>query len=226
MIMLAAGSLPAFGSFAGRYGELLNATATAQRHVTDVVAAVNFDYRGIDTLGEEYVLFAAVAGVMLISREMRGAGPPRLPSAERPSGLGMTALWWSPVVVIQGVEVVTHGQVDPGGGFQGGVMVASGFLMLYLAGALARSRRLVAPERMELVDSIGAAGFALVGLAGWVGGALFLSNVLPLGPVGQIDSGGSIAVLNMVVGVEVTGGFAVVFAELAEQLLVKEEESR
>ena len=37
--------------------------AVPERSTTDVVTAVNFDYRGFDTLGEEFILFAAVIGV-------------------------------------------------------------------------------------------------------------------------------------------------------------------
>jgi multicomponent Na+:H+ antiporter subunit B len=44
--------LPAFGHYAGPYGDILNAAAVPERNITDVVTAVNFDYRGFDTLGE------------------------------------------------------------------------------------------------------------------------------------------------------------------------------
>jgi len=49
------GGLPRFGTFDGAYGQILNHVAVPQRHITDVVAAVNFDYRGFDTLGEEFI---------------------------------------------------------------------------------------------------------------------------------------------------------------------------
>ena len=63
--------LQAFGDFNGEYGQILNGVAGRERHVTNVVAAVVFDYRGFDTLGEDFILFSAVLGVALLLREAR-----------------------------------------------------------------------------------------------------------------------------------------------------------
>ena len=63
--------LPNFGDFQGEYGRILNSAAGSERHVTNVVSAVVFDYRGFDTLGEEFILFAAVMAVALLLREAR-----------------------------------------------------------------------------------------------------------------------------------------------------------
>ena len=63
--------LPAFGSYQGPYGYVLNQVAVAERHATDVVSAINFDYRGFDTLGEEFILFASIAGAALLLRRER-----------------------------------------------------------------------------------------------------------------------------------------------------------
>jgi len=70
--------LPRFGGGGGPYGALLNRVAVPERHATNVVAAVTFDYRGFDTLGEEFILFAAVIGVAILLRAMRGEAE-RLP---------------------------------------------------------------------------------------------------------------------------------------------------
>jgi multicomponent Na+:H+ antiporter subunit B len=48
--------LPAFGHFQGGYGNLLLREAVPERHGTNVVTAIVFDYRGFDTLGEEFIL--------------------------------------------------------------------------------------------------------------------------------------------------------------------------
>jgi len=60
--------LPPDWSLSGPYGDVLNAVAASERHTTDVVSAVNFDYRGFDTLGEESILFAFVVGATLLLR--------------------------------------------------------------------------------------------------------------------------------------------------------------
>ena len=51
-LLLAFAGLPDFGHYHGVYGLTLQEVALAQRHATNLVGAVTFDYRGVDTLGE------------------------------------------------------------------------------------------------------------------------------------------------------------------------------
>ena len=60
--------LPPTGQYRGHYGDLVNAVTVPERNITDTVTAVNFDIRGFDTLGEEFILFVSVMGVMLLLR--------------------------------------------------------------------------------------------------------------------------------------------------------------
>lgn len=64
--------MPAFGRHPLPYGDAINHTAGVQRHVTNMVSAVNFDYRAFDTLGEELMLVAAVTGTLVLLRGRRG----------------------------------------------------------------------------------------------------------------------------------------------------------
>src|SRR3954453_16568785 len=108
--------LPRFGEFHGFYGQLLNAIAVPQRHTTTVVPAVVFDYRGFDTMGEEFILFAAVVGVVILLREddglaSRRARADRVRSAAlRYFGAPMLGL-----VVLVGLWLAAVGLVTPGG---------------------------------------------------------------------------------------------------------------
>ena len=45
--------LPGFGNYPGPYGPAILRIAVAQTNATGVVSAINFDYRGFDTVGEE-----------------------------------------------------------------------------------------------------------------------------------------------------------------------------
>ena len=54
--------LPGFGHYPGPYGFAILYRAVHQTNATGIVSAVNFDYRGFDTVGEEFILFAAAAG--------------------------------------------------------------------------------------------------------------------------------------------------------------------
>src|SRR5205807_6669746 len=65
--------LPAFGDYRGPYGYVLNRIVVPLRHTTNVVMGTTFDVRGIDTMGEEFILFVAVIGVTLLLRDESGS---------------------------------------------------------------------------------------------------------------------------------------------------------
>src|SRR5205085_9288636 len=68
--------LPDFGRYKGPYGFVLHRVATPERHMDNVVNAVTYDYRGFDTMGEAFILFAAVVGVVLLLRGRYGREAP------------------------------------------------------------------------------------------------------------------------------------------------------
>ncbi len=221
------GGLPAFGHTAGLYGAILNRVAVPQRHVTDVVTAVNFDYRGIDTVGEEFILFAAVAGVALLLRaerdEVEEEAPRRVVDLDREtrSSDAVRALCLVLVAptVLFGLYVVTHGQLTPGGGFQGGVVLATAPLLIYLAGEYGTLRALSPTAGVDLLGALGAGGFVAVGVIGLIAGGVYLQNVVPLGPVGTVYSAGTIPLINLAVGLEVGSGFLLMLSEFLAQTL-------
>ncbi|HWE26151.1 MAG TPA: MnhB domain-containing protein [Myxococcales bacterium] len=220
--------LPPFGSYPGPYGFVLNQVAVAERHATDVVSAVNFDYRAFDTMGEEFILFASVAGAALLLRREedeeedesdeedreKSRAPPPTSDAVRVLGVALVGL-----TVAFGLYMISHGAVSPGGGFQGGVILATAPLAVYLA-AEARTFQRIAPKTLtEAGEASGAAGYVLLGLAGLVLGATFLGNVLPLGRPGEVNGAGNIQALNVVVGIEIAAGFVVLLTSFIEETL-------
>jgi multicomponent Na+:H+ antiporter subunit B len=222
--------LPAFGSYPGPYGNVINQVAVSERHATDTVSAVNFDYRAFDTMGEEFILFTSVAGAALLlrrdkseeeegdeddsdDREKDRAVPPTS-DAVRVFGVALVAL-----TVGFGLYMISHGAVSPGGGFQGGVILATAPLSVYLA-AEARTFQRIAPKTLtEIGESVGAAGYVLLGLAGLVVGVTFLGNVLPLGRPGEVNGAGNIQALNVIVGLEVATAFVVLLTAFIEEAL-------
>src|SRR5919201_1760551 len=76
LLLWAIAGLPDFGHYHAPYGNVLNEVVPSERHVSNVVSAVVFDYRGIDTLGEEFILFSAALGVALLLRETGGEQRP------------------------------------------------------------------------------------------------------------------------------------------------------
>lgn len=219
--------LPAFGHYQGVYGHVLNRIGVTERHATDLVTALNFDFRAFDTLGEEFILFASVLGVVLILRQLRG-------ERERPNqeetdehalagaseALRALALVLVPSLLALGVYIVVHGQITPGGGFQGGVILATGPLAVFLAGRYLRMRIIAPHTVVEIGDAVGAMGYGLVGLGGLVFAGIFFKNFLPLGIPGHLLSAGQIDVASVAVGLEVSGAFLVAWSEFLDQAIL------
>jgi multicomponent Na+:H+ antiporter subunit B len=228
LILWAFIGLPDFGHYRGPYGQILNHVAVPERSNTDVVTAVNFDYRGFDTLGEEFILFTSVIAVASILRTLRGertrephddAAGRHVPETSLPvrvTGLGLTA----PVILI-GLYVVAHGHQTPGGGFQGGVILATALLLTYVSADYMTLRAVGPTWLIELAEGLGAAGFALIGVAGVMAGGAFFENFLGKGTPGQLLSAGTIPLSNAAVGLAVTGGFVYMLSEFLQQALTR-----
>ncbi|MBV8218414.1 MAG: hypothetical protein JO325_08110, partial [Solirubrobacterales bacterium] len=219
--------LPAFGHYQGVYGNVIDGLGVTERHATDLVTALNFDIRGFDTLGEEFILFGSVLGVVLILRQMRDEHDrPRRHEADEHTFAGASealralSLALVPAILAIGIYIVVHGQLTPGGGFQGGVILAAGPLAVFLAGRYLRMR-IVAPHTLvEVGEAAGALGYALVGLSGLVLAGVFFKDFLPLGISGHLLSAGQMDVASIAVGLEVSGAFLVAFSEFLDQAIV------
>jgi multicomponent Na+:H+ antiporter subunit B len=218
--------LPDFGHYGGVYGEVVNGVGVGARHATDLVTALNFDIRGFDTLGEEFILFSSVIGVMLILREMREEKRPAAEEADEhhfagaSSALRALALALIPSLIALGIYVVVHGHMTPGGGFQGGVILAVGPLAVFLAGRYLRMKALAPNTLVEIADSLGAAGYGLVGLGGLIFAGIFYKNFIPFGIPGHLLSAGQMPIASIAVGLEVSGAFLVGWTEFLDQALI------
>jgi multicomponent Na+:H+ antiporter subunit B len=220
LLLWAVAGLPDFGHYRGPYGKVLNSVAVGERHATNVVAAVTFDYRGIDTMGEEFILFASVMGAALLlrhSRRERRQLPERMQSdAVRLAGIGFAA-----ALLVLGLYVVAHGPLTPGGGFQGGVVLASAFALVFLAGDYHAYRALTPKAAIDLVEGMGAGGYAVIGIVSLLLGSAFLHNFGPLGTTGKLASGGSIPFLNVAAALEVSAAFVLLFTEFLDELVLR-----
>jgi multicomponent Na+:H+ antiporter subunit B len=226
-LVWALGGIPGFGDYHGIYGLLLNRVAVPQEHATNVITAVNFDYRGFDTLGEEFILFAAVLGLAMILRERRDEeeGPPDDDATGRQVGSASAAVRLvtvglvGPTVLLAGY-IIAHGAITPGGGFQGGVIAATALLLVYLGGEYVAVRRVRPLPLVEITKASGAAAFVLIGVGGLIFGTAFLENFLPKGTAGEVFSAGTMQPLSVAVGFEITGGFVLILSEFLDQTLV------
>ena len=225
--------MPAFGDHPLPYGDAINQAATAERHVTNMVTAVNFDYRGIDTVGEEFMLLAAVTGAVVLLRGRRGESTTDKPARfddralRAPSdAVVLTCRTFAALIALFGIYVVLHAQLTPGGGFQGGAIVGSGTLLVYLGEGYQVWRRLIRSMAFEALEASGALVFIGSGIGPMIVGAKFLENVLPLGQTKQLLSGGLILASNAGVAMAVAGGFTLVLLEFLEETRAPKPEER
>jgi multicomponent Na+:H+ antiporter subunit B len=224
LLLTAGGSLPDFGRTPHPYGDRA-VNAALDQQTANAVMSVTLDQRAIDTMGEELILFAAALGTLLLLRRMRAeeeesAGRHSFGPEDVFDGLRLMGYLMLPVALLVGCYVVLHGHVSPGGGFQGGVVLASGILLAYLAGDLPILARLRPEPVFDVTEALGAAAVLVVGLGGLVAGATFLTNWLPLGALGDLLSAGTVPLLNIAIGVEVGSALVLLVAKFLEQALL------
>jgi multicomponent Na+:H+ antiporter subunit B len=213
--------LDRFGEYQGVYGIFFNSVTYTSRHITNVPTAVNFDFRAIDTMGEEYILFGSVVGTITLLRPMRDeaaeSGGAEFEGVQRSDAVRLIALILSGLLVLFGVYIVVHAHLTPGGGFQGGAMIGTASLLVFLGAGGATYTNVSPMELMEFGHASGAGSYVAIGLAGLILNGVFLQNFLPLSTVKHFLSGGIIPLINDFVGLEVSIGFAIIFYEFIAQ---------
>ena len=209
--------LPAFGDYRGPYGYVLNRLGVPLRHTTNVVMGTTFDVRGIDTMGEEFILYAAVVGVTLLLRDESAAQEAERKTRRlRSDAARLVGVLMIGGGLLVGLWLVAFGYITPGGGFQGGVVVAGALLLLYIVGSHRDYRPLRDEHFLDPLEGLGAGGYAIVGLAALASGTAFLGNLFGSGKTGTLLSGGSIPVLNWSSAIAVTVAMLLLFAEFLE----------
>jgi multicomponent Na+:H+ antiporter subunit B len=121
----------------------------------------------------------------------------------------------SAFILAYGVYIVLYGHVTPGGGFTGGVILAAGLVLVILAFGRKTTSRMISEQAAAVADSLGALGFLLVALLGYLSAELagYFTNFLPKGNTGELLSAGAIPISNLAIGVKVGAAlFGVVLA--------------
>jgi multicomponent Na+:H+ antiporter subunit B len=159
----------------------------------NLVTSVVVDYRAFDTLLEVIVLFAAVTGVALLIT-------PRTQVRYRESSSIVRTVVpiVNMLVFITGAVTVLRGHLSPGGGFAGGAIIASGFILLSLA-----FRKTVGGSMFLILESAMGLGVLAVGVLGIYYEGSFLANFLPSGRIGSYLSGGTVFILYLLIGIKV-----------------------
>lgn len=188
-------------------GQRINAVAADELGVANLVTSVVLGYRGFDTLLELTILFTAatVAGLVL-----HGSGGQ---TTTRPAGfiLRAGADLAFPLLLVVGIYIILHGHLTPGGGFQGGVILATAFFVPLLARPGSPLDHRVA----SMIEGLAGAAFIAIGLLALFDGSSFLTPILDKGELGRLLSGGSLPLLYIAVGLKVGAELAGLLASLA-----------
>jgi multicomponent Na+:H+ antiporter subunit B len=225
LLVAACLELPSFGGESHPYGDRA-VRASLARHTANTISSVNFDQRAFDTLGEMTILFGAVLGCVVLLRQTRDEHRARPEPAEVAVPVRRYAVVVLPVALLSGLYIVAHGQLSPGGGFQGGVVAATALHLLYL-GADYRALERIRPVGLyEVGDALAASAYLVTGLAGLIGTGAFLANtLLPYGTFNTLSSGGTVPLLNAAIGMEVACAVVVLLARFLDQAVEIEEGS-
>jgi multicomponent Na+:H+ antiporter subunit B len=92
------------------------------------------------------------------------------------------------LLILFGIYIILHAHLIPGGSFQGGAMVGTAALLVYLAGSNEICEHLSPAALMEFAHNSGAGSYVIIGLIGLIFGGLFLKNIIPLGSTGHFAS--------------------------------------
>ncbi|MHB2155022.1 Na(+)/H(+) antiporter subunit B [Calditrichota bacterium GD2] len=180
----------------------------------NVVTAIVVTYRGLDTLGEVSVLFLAATGVALLLRRRKNSTQNRKNKRPASEFLKTGSSLLIPFIVMFGVYIFINGHLSPGGGFQGGAVIASAMLLMLLTFPDYRLNHTV----LGWVESASGGSYVLVGVLGLLLAGGFLDNrILPLGTYGAILSAGAIPLIYVFIGLKVGDELAGVLENLKQE---------
>jgi multicomponent Na+:H+ antiporter subunit B len=197
------------GSVSPLAGDAINAAAADQVGAANFVTAVVLGYRGFDTLLELTILFtAATAGGLVLGKRKKDA------RRDPDSGfiLRAGADLFFPLLLVVGIYIILHGHLTPGGGFQGGVILAAAFFIPILA----RPGTSLDHRLVSIIEGLAGASFILIGLLAMLGGEEFLTPLLAKGQLGTLLSAGTLPLLYIAVGLKVGSELAGLLAHLSE----------
>lgn len=171
----------------------LNETEGVANAVTTVVVF----FRGFDTLGEIAVLFIASLGIGLMLHSNTHCNI----KAESNFMLQTASKLLFPIILLFGIYVMVYGHLSPGGGFQGGVIIASAILLLLIS-----DKSFEIPHSIIItLETFAGVSYVLIGLIGLLVLDTFLGNFLPhdISQMGLLLSGGIIPLIYIIVGIKV-----------------------
>ena len=122
----------------------------------------------------------------------------------------------APIIFLFGLYIVFYGHLTPGGGFAGGVIMASAFILQILANGEILDKLRKEESGLEFLESGAILGFLIIAGLGLIisSSFVFFSNFINKGVIGKLLSAGMIPLENIIVGTEVCAAITTIFIAL------------
>lgn len=116
----------------------------------------------------------------------------------------------TPFLVTYGLYLSIYGHLSPGGGFQGGVILAVAVILLITSHGYHLVRDTFRVNVVKLLESTSALFIIAVSIIGLLSGS-FMYNFLRGGELGDLFSGGTLVLFNIAIGLKVGAAFTLLF---------------
>ena len=127
----------------------------------------------------------------------------------------VTARKLAPYMFLFGLYLVSYGDTSPGGGFQGGVVIASGVILLAMARDVATTERLFPIHRLTAAEAVAFGVFLAAGVVGMVVEVGFLGDFAGRGELTDVvPAARFIFLLNLAIGIKVAAGASLICMHL------------
>ena len=174
----------------------------------NLVTAIYLDYRLLDTLFEAGILLVAVTGVSWIAQHENIEHNPlfMLDRFKIPELFVSFARVIYPVVLLFGIYVIFNGHLAPGGGFQGGAILATALLILYYIDLKKKTNL----EAIFTIEKILYLSLLIIASFSYFTRGVWFTNVMPL--TSGIDVKAIFLItLNLIIGAKVALGLTAIF---------------
>ncbi len=168
----------------------------------NIVAGMILDYRAFDTFGESCVLFVASCCVLMLLKEKKPE-PEKRYDPVNSAILQPAARILVPIIIIFGIYVILNGHISPGGGFSGGAIIGTGFILYQTAFGFERTGKFLSEKFIKVITVLALSFYCFAKSYSFYTGANHLHSVITPGTPGAILSAGLIVYLNICVGIVV-----------------------
>lgn len=186
--------------------DIYEANTIQETGAPNIVSAIYLGYRAYDTLGETIVLFIAAMGTLYLLRHAQKSLFIATDSTKetltyktrRTSIIKVIVSKLGPAIIIFGMYIMAFGYRSPGGGFQGGSVLASGIVILSFVFIENKSKYIAITQMLKKIEVM---VFILLLVSFFLGlftGSFFLKN-----PFNELKPVVYISVLNIVIGIKV-----------------------